>query len=423
MGELLTFPGLGLEFHLSRVAFTIGGMSIAWYGIIMAVGFLIGICYVMARVKEFGVDGDRVIDVLLVAVIGGIVGARLYYVAFSWNEYKDNLIDIFKIWHGGIAIYGGLIGAVIVGLIMCRVRKVRMLPMCDLATGGVIIGQAIGRWGNFVNIEAFGSNTTMPWGMAGPAVERYLAGHQEQLALAGVTVDPLMPVHPTFFYESMWCLIGFALIAFYTKRRRFDGELILLYGAWYGLGRFFIEGLRTDSLMLGTVRISQIVAAASVITCVAFWGVVRSKIKRNDNPDYLKLYANTEEAELIRKGEFYAKPDAGEEAEAEGIASAAEETATKAESAAAEVPETAAEVHEAADEVREAVAEVREAVAETEKAATETEKAADKTGAAPKTADAEKLADKTDAAKDAPAGAEKPPAEDVKKEKTDGEAH
>ena len=351
MGELLTFPGLGLEFYLSRVAFTIGGMSIAWYGIIMAVGFLVGICYVMLRVKEFGVDSDRVIDVLLVSVIGGIVGARLYYVLFSWDEYKDNLIDIFKIWHGGIAIYGGLIGAVIVGLIMCRVRKVRILPMCDLAAGGVIIGQAIGRWGNFVNIEAFGSNTTMPWGMAGPAVERYLTAHQEQLAAAGVVVDPSMPVHPTFFYESMWCLVGFLLIAFYTKRRRFDGELVLLYGAWYGLGRFFIEGLRTDSLMLGNVRVSQIVAAASVITCVVLWFVVRGKIKRSADPEYLKLYVHTEEAELIRKGEFYAKPDLPEEETGEQPEEPAEEKAGE------EPAEEKAEAEPKANNAEEALAE------------------------------------------------------------------
>ena len=316
MGELLTFPGLGLEFRLSRVAFEIGGLSIAWYGIIMAIGFLVGICYVMMRTKEFGVDSDRVIDVLLVSVIGGIIGARLYYVAFSWDEYKDNLIDILKIWHGGIAIYGGLIGAVIVGLLMCRARKVRILPMVDLAAGGVIIGQAIGRWGNFVNIEAFGSNTAMPWGMAGPAVERYLTAHQEQLAAVGVAVDPTMPVHPTFFYESIWCLIGFLLIAFYTKRRRFDGELVLLYGAWYGAGRLFIEGLRTDSLMLGNVRISQAVALLSVVTCVIFWFVVRARIKKATDPEYMKLYVYSEEAELIRKGEFYAKPEKREEGEA-----------------------------------------------------------------------------------------------------------
>lgn len=307
MGELLTFPGLGLEFRLTREAFHIGGYPIAWYGIIMATAFLVGICYVMWRTKEFGLDGDRVIDVLLLAVVGGIIGARAYYVIFSWDEYKDNIANIFKIWEGGIAIYGGLIGAVLVGLLVCKMRKVKMLPMLDLATGGLIMGQAIGRWGNFVNIEAFGANTTLPWGMGGPAVERYLAAHQAQLAEIGVTVDPTMLVHPTFFYESVWCLLGFVAIALFTKRRRFDGELVLLYATWYGAGRSVIEGLRTDSLMLGNIRISQALSIVGVLVAVVLWVMIRNKIKQANDPDFMRLYVHSEEAELIRKGEFYKK--------------------------------------------------------------------------------------------------------------------
>ncbi|MBC8545542.1 prolipoprotein diacylglyceryl transferase [Clostridiaceae bacterium NSJ-31] len=329
MGELLSFPGLGLEFHLDRVAFHIGSYTIAWYGILMALAFLVGISYVMLRTKTFGLDGDRVIDVLLVAVMGGIVGARIYYVAFSWNEYKDNLADIFKIWEGGIAIYGGLIGAILVGLWMCRVRKVRVLPMLDIATGGVIIGQAIGRWGNFVNIEAFGSNTTMPWGMTSPVIERYLTAHQQELAEVGVIVDPSMPVHPTFFYESIWCLLGFILIAWYTKRRRFDGELVLFYCVWYGAERAVVEGLRTDSLMWGNFRVSQVLSIIGVVVALALWIWIRVKIKRANDPEYLKLYVNTEEAEMIRQGTFYPKKET-----AKGE-SAAEET-----SAGAPAPET-----------------------------------------------------------------------------------
>lgn len=326
MGELLTFPGLGLEFHLSREAFSIGGFSITWYGILMSLAFLVGICYVLWRTKEFGLDGDRVIDVLLVAVIGGIIGARTYYVLFSWNDYKDNLASIFKIWEGGIAIYGGLIGAVVVGLLMCRYRKVRILPMLDLATAGVIVAQAIGRWGNFVNIEAFGSNTTLPWGMGGPAVERYLSAHQEQLAAIGVAVDPSMPVHPTFFYESLWCLIGFFLIAWFTKRRRFDGELVLLYVVWYGAERSIVEGLRTDSLMLGNLRVSQVLSILAVAAGIVIWVMVRRKISKANDPDYLKLYVNTEEAELIRRGEFYKKKDEEPKSNGEPLQVQPEET-------------------------------------------------------------------------------------------------
>lgn len=309
MGELLTFPGLGLEFHLNRVAFHIGSFSIAWYGVIMATAFLAGICYIMLRGKRFGLDSDRVIDVILVAVVGAIIGARAYYVIFSWDEYRNDLASIFRIWEGGIAIYGGLIGGVLVGLLMCRLRKVRMLPMLDLTVGGLIIGQAIGRWGNFVNIEAFGANTTLPWGMAGPAVEQYLTRMQEKLAQFGVTVDPTMPVHPTFFYESVWCLLGFIAIAWYTSRRRFDGELVLLYVVWYGAGRAVIEGLRTDSLMLGSIRISQMLSIIGVVVALVVWALVRTKVRQSEDPDYLKLYVNTEEAEQIRKGTFYIKKD------------------------------------------------------------------------------------------------------------------
>lgn len=316
MGELLTFPGLGLEFYLSRVAFQIGNYSIAWYGVIMAAAFLVGICYVMLRTKRFGLDSDRVIDVLLVSVIGAIIGARVYYVAFSWADYKDNLMDVFKIWEGGIAIYGGLIGGVIVGLIMCKIRKVRVLPILDLTVGGLIIGQAIGRWGNFVNIEAFGANTLMPWGMGGPTIENYLMMNRDKLAGFGVTVDPLMPVHPTFFYESMWCLLGFLVIAWFTNRRRFDGELVLLYAVWYGLGRSVIEGLRTDSLMLGQVRISQLLSIIGVIVAAGLWIYVCVKIKKKNDPDYLKLYVNTDEAAQILAGGFYGKKDETEDEKA-----------------------------------------------------------------------------------------------------------
>ncbi|MEG2372215.1 MAG: prolipoprotein diacylglyceryl transferase [Hydrogenoanaerobacterium sp.] len=309
MGELLTFPGLGLEFHLNRIAFQVGSYSIAWYGVIMAIAFLVGISYVMLRTKQFGLDGDRVIDVLLVSVIGAVIGARIYYVAFSWADYKDNLIDVFKIWEGGIAIYGGLIGGVIVGLIMCHFRRVRVLPMLDLAVGGLIIGQAIGRWGNFINIEAFGANTAMPWGMAGPVIENYLTRNAEKLAGFGVIVDPSMPVHPTFFYESVWCFLGFIAIALFTKRRRFDGELVLLYAVWYGCGRAIIEGLRTDSLMLGKFRVSQMLSIIAVLVAVTLWIIIRNKIKKANDPEYLKLYVKTDEAAQILSGSFYEKKE------------------------------------------------------------------------------------------------------------------
>lgn len=309
MNQTVSFPGLGIgEFTINRVAFSVFGHPIYWYGIIIALAFLLGILYIVKRSHIFGLDSDRVMDVVLGAVIGGIIGARFYYVIFSWDQYRDNLADVIKIWEGGIAIYGGVIGGFLVGALMSRIRKVRFIPMADLAVGGLILGQSIGRWGNFINVEAFGSNTGLPWGMASPSIAEYLTRHQAALAAQGVAVDPAMPVHPTFFYESMWCLIGFILIALAAKHRRFDGELTLLYVAWYGAGRAVIEGLRTDSLMWGSVRVSQALAVILVIASIAVWLLVRSKIKQSGDQEYLKLYVNTAEGQAVINGTFYKKP-------------------------------------------------------------------------------------------------------------------
>lgn len=317
MSETLSFPGLGLEFDMDRVAFTVFGNPIYWYGILIAAAFLLGAVYVLRRVKDFGLDGDRVMDVILGGVLLGIVGARLYYVLFSWDTYRDDLLLIFNIRQGGIAIYGGVIGAVLAAVLMCRWRKVRLLPLLDVVAGGLLLGQAVGRWGNFVNIEAFGSNTAAVWGMTSPSIQNYLMAHKNDLAAIGAVVDPSMPVHPTFFYESVWCLLGFAFVAWFTKRRRFDGELWLIYIGWYGLGRFFIEGLRTDPLLIGSIRVSQLVALLCVIASVLTLVVLRSRIKRSNDPSYLPLYVNTEEGQAVLAGEFYKKSEADAEKEDE----------------------------------------------------------------------------------------------------------
>lgn len=311
MSEILSFPGLGLEFELDGVAFTVGGLPIYWYGVTIAAAFLLGALYVMRRVRAFGLDADRMMDVILGGVVLGIVCARLYYVAFSWDTYKDNPMLILNIRTGGIAIYGAIIGAVIATVLMCRWRRVKLLPTLDLGLGGVLLGQAVGRWGNFFNMEAFGSNTTLPWGMTSPTIVRYLEQNQRSLEAIGVAVDPQMPVHPTFFYESLWCLLGFLFIAWYTGRRRYDGELTLIYLGWYGLGRFFIEGLRTDSLLIGTIRVSQLLALLCVVASVIAMAAIRSRIRREGDPDYLPLYVNTDEGKAVLAGEFYKKKERG----------------------------------------------------------------------------------------------------------------
>lgn len=339
MVELVKFPGLGFAVELNRVAFTVLGRPIYWYGILFGVSFIAASLYIIRRVKEFGLDADRMIDVLLGTVIGGLVGARAYYVAFSWDTYRGDLMKIINVREGGLALYGGVIGAALAGYLMCRLRKVKFIPLCDLFFSALPLGQAIGRWGNFVNVEAYGCNTTAPWGMTSDSIVRYLEWKKDELAAVGVTVDPTMPVHPTFFYESVWCLVGFILLALFTKRRRYDGQLTLLYLSWYGLGRFFIEGLRTDSLMLGSVRVSQALAALCVIVSVSLLAYFHRKIKKADDPEFMKLYVNTEEGQAILAGTFY-KKDKGQEAHQPA------EAETPSEEVAPETPpaeETAAE--------------------------------------------------------------------------------
>lgn len=342
----VSFPGLGLDFEVNRVAFSIGDLPVYWYGILIALGFILAILYVSRRAREFGVDADRMLDVILGGAIGGIVGARAYYVILQWDYYGQNLSQIFNTRSGGMAIYGGLIGGVLIGLLMCKIRRVKFMPALDLVVGGFLIGQGIGRWGNFVNIEAFGANTSLPWGMSSSVITDYLTQHEAELEAIGMDIDPNMPVHPTFLYESLWCLLGFAFIAWYTRRRKFDGELTLLYMMWYGAGRAVIEGLRTDSLMIpGTsLRASQVLAAAMAVVAAIIWIVKTSKVKKAGGR---QLFVDSEQGQLIARGEFYKKKaDAGqteEPAAASAAADAAEVPAASQEALTQDGAEQAAE--------------------------------------------------------------------------------
>lgn len=331
----VSFPGLGLDFEVNRVAFSIGDLPVYWYGILIALGFILAILYVSRRAREFGVDADRMLDVILGGAIGGIVGARAYYVILQWDYYGQNLSQIFNTRSGGMAIYGGLIGGVLIGLLMCKIRRVKFMPALDLVVGGFLIGQGIGRWGNFVNIEAFGANTSLPWGMSSSVITDYLTQHEAELEAIGMDIDPNMPVHPTFLYESLWCLLGFAFIAWYTRRRKFDGELTLLYMMWYGAGRAVIEGLRTDSLMIpGTsLRASQVLAAAMAVVAAIIWIVKTSKVKKAGGR---QLFVDSEQGQLIARGEFYKKKaDAGQTEEPAAASAAADAAADAAEAPAA----------------------------------------------------------------------------------------
>lgn len=300
----VTFPQLGLEFNFNPIAFSIGSVPIHWYAIIISIGFILAAIYCFRRAKYFGVDLDRLTDIVLGGLIGGIIGARLYYVLFKLDYYIEHPIEIFEIWNGGLAIYGGIIGALLAAFLVARLKKVKFSPVLDIAGLGFLIGQSVGRWANFINVEAFGSNTNLPWGMSGTTISNYLNHHASELSSYGVTIDPSMPVHPTFLYESIWCLLGFLLLHLYFKHRKFDGEIFIMYSAWYGLGRFVIEGLRTDSLMLGKVRISQLLAGLIVIAAVIIWIVIRGRIKRDPHSKYAILYVTTDEAQDALKNGY-----------------------------------------------------------------------------------------------------------------------
>lgn len=293
----ISFPKLGIDIPVYSTAFTVFGLEVKWYGIMIGLGLLLAVIYCFRKMKDAGIDSDRATDAVFGGFIGAIIGARLYYVFMMWDDYKGDIKAILSIRDGGLAIYGGLIGALLVGLIIANIRKVKLLPLLDLAGMGFFIGQAFGRWGNFFNHECFGRNTELPWGMTSPKIAAALEATAGIIFNStGVSVDPSMPVHPCFFYESLWCLIGFLILHFYYKHRKFDGEIFAIYAFWYGIGRFFIEGLRTDSLMVGHLRISQLVAALSAIAALVVIIAVRSKIKQDGG---FTLYKDTEESKAI----------------------------------------------------------------------------------------------------------------------------
>lgn len=270
MTNLVQFPGLGLSFEINRVAFSIGRFNVYWYGVCIAFGICLALVFAFRHSVEFGVDADSMVDVILIGIVLGIASARAYYVAMAPFKY-ESIWEMIAIRDGGLAIYGGIIGAFLFGGLACKWRGVPVLPMFDLTAMGFLLGQCCGRWGNFFNQEAFGCNTTLPWGMYSEATRDYLMG-STVTAQSGMTIDPNLPVHPTFLYESIWCLVGFILLFRYIKKRKFNGDIALRYMIWYGAGRFWIEALRTDSLMLVPsigLRVSQLIAGIAVVAGVA----------------------------------------------------------------------------------------------------------------------------------------------------------
>lgn len=266
------FDGLGIDFEIPSVAFSVFGYEIHWYGIIIAFGFALAVLYGGRKAYKWKMSLDGMTDVLIWGTLFGIVCARLYYVAFEWDYYSQHLNEIVAIWNGGIAIYGGIIGALIGAAIGCKIGKINFLNLLDLGALGLLIGQGIGRWGNFVNQEAFGKNTdTALFRMWSPKIQQTLMDSQELLAKKGMEVDPNTAVHPTFLYESVWCLLSFLVLHIVvTHFRKFKGEIFMLYGVLYGAERMVVEGMRTDSLYIAntSIRVSQLLSAIIVVVAL-----------------------------------------------------------------------------------------------------------------------------------------------------------
>ena len=264
----VSFPGLGLEFAINSVAFKIFGLEIYWYAILITSGVILALLYANFNAKRFACDMDKVLNCFIVGMITAILGARIYYVAFRWDYFSQHPQEILSIRDGGIAIYGAIIGALIGGLIVAKIQKMRLLPLVDMAMICFLIGQAVGRWGNFMNQEAYGTPTDSLFRMVSEGTGN-------------------VAVHPCFLYESVWCALGvLALHIFSKKWQRYYGQVTFLYMIWYGSERMVVEGLRTDSLyflksVLGeTIRVSQMLSVLLVITGIVLLIVFR---KRDDD--------------------------------------------------------------------------------------------------------------------------------------------
>ena len=293
----ISFPGLGIEpFHIDEIAFTLFGRPVAWYGILITCGMILAVLYALHICKFEGISSDDIIDFAFVVIVCGVLGARLYYVIFKWDSYVvtdaqnflmniwETLKNVVAVWEGGLAIYGGIIAGILTALVYARKRKLKFIKLLDILAPCVWIGQVIGRWGNFINMEAYGGETSLPWRMG--LLYSYLDN--------GVW-DVEKYVHPTFLYESLWNLTALVLVLIFYKKKKFDGQICSIYFMWYGFGRMLIEGLRTDSLMLGNLRISQGVGFVSLILGIVLTIVFVKKhqsSKAAEDTDYTPVYAD-----------------------------------------------------------------------------------------------------------------------------------
>jgi len=287
MNDTIIFPNLHLTLNSVGRNVRILNLNIAFYGIVIALGMLLGSFVIMREAKRREMNEDNILDVIIFSLIFGIIGARMYYVIFSWNLYREDLLSIFNIREGGLAIYGGVIAGIITALIVCKVKQISFLKVADVCILGLPLGQAIGRWGNFFNREAFGKYTDNLFAMQIPLNQVRSMDDVTQEMLKHTEVikhTTFISVHPTFLYESMWCIVVFAVLMLLRNRTKFDGEQLLRYLFLYALGRFFIEGLRTDQLILWETHIpvSKALAALIVICSVLIYVAVIVRQKKLD---------------------------------------------------------------------------------------------------------------------------------------------
>ncbi|MBQ3183467.1 MAG: prolipoprotein diacylglyceryl transferase [Clostridia bacterium] len=274
----ISFPNIGLDFNVNEVAFSIFGKDIAWYGIIVTLGIISAVLYVYYKAKKHYIVTDDFLDIAIFTVVFSVVGARLYYVLTSLDQY-DSFWDVFKVWEGGLGIYGGIIAGAVAAICTLLYKKMNVLKFFNGLAPACMLGQIIGRWGNFVNAEAYGSVDTFEF--FGRTYD--ISGCQE---LPWIMEANGILCQPTFLYECVWNIIGFVLINIFYNKKKYDGQPVLWYLGWYGFGRMFIEGLRTDSLYVGGVKISQLIGLVCVIVCVSLLILFRIKNVKNDKPLY-----------------------------------------------------------------------------------------------------------------------------------------
>ena len=284
MDMSIRFPNLGLNFNYVGRSVSVFGFEITFYGVLIAVGMILGLAFVVLEAKRCNENQDNYLSMTIIALVTGFIGARLFYVAFSWNQYKGNVMQIFNARSGGMAFYGGLLGGALGAALFCRIKKLSFMQMADTASMGILIGQIIGRWGDLFNRESFGEYTNNVLAMQLPlsAVRsgEVSSAMRENLITMGGT--SYIQVHPVFLYESLWCLILFLLLLVWKRKKRFHGEIFLRYLSGYGLGRFFFEWLRTDKLLIpGTsIGISQAISAALFVICGIVVTVKRTMAKK-----------------------------------------------------------------------------------------------------------------------------------------------